>query len=262
MPAHARQYWRQIWSFTEFDQNGKPLSNPAHDAGQHGTHVCGLISGQNAGIAPKSNLAVAAVLTTSTTTGFSGSLVQITAGLNWLLTNPFRNDLGVDVLNASLGGRGYNPYLCQILANARNSPGTGLVAAIGNSGLLGINNHGSPGNYDIMLGIGAVDNTDNVAPFSDWGTVPQSSGVSKPDLSAPGVAIVSSVPGGGYLSMSGTSMAAPIVAGAAALLIQQNPALSFNVPGLFGRVLSFLRPFSIPANQGRGGAGVLDLTNI
>jgi subtilisin family serine protease len=260
-PTHPEFAGKTV-HYAEFDQNGVQLGSQAHDAGQHGTHVCGLIGGQNAGIAPKASLAVAAVLTIPTPQGLSGSLVQITAGLDWLLTNAFRADPGVDVLSASLGASGYNPYLYQTLTNARNSPGTGLVAAIGNSGQYGINHHGSPGNYDIVLGVGAVDAADNVAPFSDWGTVPQCGGISKPDLSAPGVNVISSVPGGGYMSMSGTSMATPIVAGAAALLIQQNPAFSFNVPSLFGHILGLLRPLTIPANQARGGAGVLDLTNI
>jgi serine protease AprX len=251
--------------FMEFDQNGSPVGSKPRDAGDHGTRVCGLIAGQQAGLAPKADLAVACVLTIPTEQGLSGYLVQIAAGLNWLLTSQFRGaegDPGVEVVNASLGSPGYNNYLYQLLANARQSPGTGMIAAIGNAGRLGVNNHGSPGNYDIVLGIGAVDDQDDVAPFSDWGTVSQFAGLSKPDLSAPGVDVVSSVPGGGFMSMSGTSMASPIITGAAALLLQQNPALSFNVPGLFNRVLSLLRPFSSRVNQVRGGAGILDLTGI
>ena len=100
----------------------------------------------------------------------SGGLVQICARLKRALTNSFRTDPGVDVVSASLCSTGYNNYLYQSLANARISPGTGMIAAIGNNGANGINNHGSPGNYDIVLGIGAVDNVDSVAPFSDWGT--------------------------------------------------------------------------------------------
>jgi len=260
-PTHPEFAGKTI-HYCEFDGNGAPVNSTAHDAGQHGTHVCGIIAGKNAGIAPQASLAVAGVLNATPDGKFSGQLVQIAAGMHWLLSTAFRSDPGVDVMNASLGVPGYNSYFYATLAAARNSTGTGLVSAIGNNGLYGINNHTSPANYDIVMGVGAVDGADNVAPFSDWGTVPECGGITKPNLSAPGVSVVSSVPGGGYASMSGTSMASPMVAGAAALLAQKNPALSFNVPGLFAGLLGLLRPFASPTNQVRGGAGALDLTNI
>lgn len=248
--------------YQAFDPAGKPVPGAARDAAQHGTHVCGLICGKNSGIAPQASVAVAAVLLNPASGAPAGYFCQIAAGLNWLLTSKFRDDPGVDVLNASLGDAGFDSYLYKPLANARNGHGAAMIAAIGDDGYAGINNDASPGNYDIVLGIGAVDSDDAVAPFTDWGTVPQCGGVSKPDLCAPGVNIVSCVPGGNYASMSGTSMSAPIVTGAAALLIQQKPALSFNVQGLFERVRAVLRPFSDQTSNVRGGAGILDLTKI
>ena len=229
-----------------------------HDA--HGTHVCGLIAGRNAGVAPAADLAVAAVLTTPTAKGMVGFLAQIVKGLNWLTTTDFRGpdaDPGVDILNASLGAPGYNNYLYQALATDRLAKGTVLFGAIGNAGLQGKNHHGSPGNYDIVVGVGATDSHDQVAGFSDWGTVSQHGGIAKPDLCAPGVEILSAIPGG-YQSMSGTSMAAPIVTGAAALLLQRSPALSADAAKLTSAILSL----TTPVPDVRAGRGRLDLTGI
>ena len=261
--AHGEFLGKTVY-FEEFDRSGSPISGGvARDAGSHGTHVCGLVAGVNAGVAPSASLAVAAVLTIAGPTGMGGGLVQIASGLNWLLTHSFRgpnNDPGVDVLNASLGASGYNAYLYSPLSAARISPGTLLIAAIGNDGRFGVNHHGSPGNYDIVVGVGAHDPSNVVAPFSDWGTVPQHSGLAKPDLCAPGVDVWSSVPGGAYAALSGTSMASPIACGAAALCLQQNPAHALNVPALQARLLGLVAP--LPGQAARGGAGRLDLTSI
>lgn len=247
--------------FQEFDRLGKTVGSIAYDTSDHGTHVSALIAGRRAGVAPAADIAVAAVLTIPTTQGQAGTLVQISRGLNWLLTESFRGpdqDPGVDILNASLGGSGYDAYLYTALATARFATGDLLVGAIGNSGRKGRDHHGSPGNYDIVLGVGAVDRHDQAADFSDWGSVPQHGGKPKPDLSAPGVDVLSAVPGGGYASMSGTSMAAPIVTGAGALLIEQSPARAANASALEAAILALVRP---PAGP-RVGRGVLDLSGI
>jgi len=262
--AHPEFQGRKV-HFAEFDRQGTLLNRPPRDAGNHGTHVAGLIGGNQAGVAPACSLAMAAVLTIPTPYGLSGTLVQISKGLNWLLTHPFRGpqgDPGVDLVNASLGSSGYSGYLYAALANARFVPGTGMVAAIGNSWRDGINHHGSPGNYDIVCGIGAATSSGRIASFSDWGTVPQHSGLAKPDLAAPGQDVWSAVPGGKLEPMSGTSMASPVAAGAAALLLQQDPALGASVPALFSRLQQLVRPFTRASDRARGGAGHLDLTRI
>jgi subtilisin family serine protease len=248
--------------FAEFDANGTLVSRRPRDAGNHGTHVSGLAAGRTCGIAPDAELAVAAVLTQPDFRGrLGGFLVQIARGLDWLLTEEFRGgaaDPGCELVNASLGSSGYRDYLHKAVSDARRDLGTVMVAAIGNAGEQGVNNHGSPGNYDIVVGVGAVDRDDRPAVFSDWGNVPQHSGLAKPDLAAPGANVVSSVPGGGFAPMDGTSMASPIVAGACALLLQQNPELRTNAPGLVGSLLAL----TVPPSGPRTGRGRLSLTGI
>lgn len=252
-------------AFARFDMNGDIVGTVAEDTGDHGTHVSGIAAGVNVGVAPDADLAVAAVLTYLDDNGTNvGYFAQIAAGLNWLLSQPFDGageDPGVDVLNASLGGTGYRDYLYGRLATARTLTGTVLAASIGNAGRNGINQHGSPGNYDIVAGVGALDDNNAVASFSDWGTVSQHGGLAKPDLCAPGVGIWSSVPGGGYESMDGTSMASPVVAGALALLLQKYPDLDLDAPGLLERLYALVRPIS-GSTKRKGGRGSLDLTGI
>jgi serine protease AprX len=248
--------------FAEFDAVGRLLSTTMRDAGTHGTHVCGIIAGNTVGVAPKADLAVAAVLTIPGPKGLGGYFAQILGGINWLLTHPFTNDdddVGVDVMNASLGGVGYNSYYYSTLANARLTTGTVLSAAIGNSGPA-MNQHGSPGNYDIVIGVGAIDQSRNVANFSDWGVVSQFAGLRKPDLCAPGHPVWSSLPGQQYGWMSGTSMAAPVVTGALALLLEKTPGLSLNANGLVNQLYQMVAPLSGGTNLNRSGHGRLDLS--
>ncbi|MBX7211258.1 MAG: S8 family serine peptidase [Verrucomicrobiaceae bacterium] len=251
--------------YAEFDTAGKLVSKTARDFGEHGTHVCGLIAGKTVGVAPDAQLAVAAVLTVSTPKGLSGYLAQILGGMNWLLSTPFTGDEdnpGVDVMNASLGGVGYSAFYYQTLQNARAITGTLLAAAIGNNGRQGINHHGSPGNYDITVGVGAIDQNNDIASFSDWGTVAQHANRTKPDICAPGVAVTSSVPGNKYAQMSGTSMATPVTTGALALLLEQNPQLDVNASALETALYSHVSALTGAANTPRGGRGRLDLTHI
>jgi serine protease AprX len=269
--AHKEFSGKSI-NFAEFDTSGFLISTSPRDAGTHGTHVSALAAGRTCGVAPGAELSVAAVLTHTSPNGrLSGFLAQIIAGLNWLAhtnhSSPTISIAHCPIMNGSFGGNGYNPYLLSSLQTVRSTPASLFGAAIGNNGRLGVNRHGSPGNYDIVPGIGATDSNDEPAPFSDWG-VELTSGALKPDLSAPGVGVYSALPGNRYGLKSGTSMAAPIVAGAAALLIQQTPALARNPVGLLLRLLRLvdptpaLRPTALVSGYNRVGAGRLDLTGI
>lgn len=244
--------------FAEFDAAGRLISTNPRDAGDHGTHVSSIAAGSRAGVAPDADLAVAAVLTNRDLLGrMSGSLVQILNGFNWLVTTRFRETApGVDLVNASLGGGGFNTYLQKSVQTALQL-GVPLIAAIGNGGRGGPGRHGSPGNYPEVLGIGATDITDTVADFSDWGISPPPVGPEYPvpDLSAPGVEVYAAVPGGGFERKSGTSMATPVVTGVAARRMSANPGLVGHPAALFTDLRSRLAPYTRNSLGNQGGAG-------
>ena len=114
------------------------------------------------------------------------------------------------------------------------------VFASGNSGP-GAGTAGTPGNFPIVIGVGATNASDNIANFSSRGPAPNQSpwndpqywprddwNLIKPNISAPGEGVTSSVPGGGFETWDGTSMATPHVAGVIALMLSMNPALDFE----------------------------------
>jgi subtilisin family serine protease len=215
----------KVESWAEFDSLGQVVNSQPHDSDEHGTHCAGILvggkeSGRHIGMAPEAKLAVALVLDGNT----GGTDAQVLAGLEWLVEQK------VDVISMSLGGLVMDPetpptYTEAILTCME--AGIPVVAAIGNEGQ---QTTGSPGNDLFALSVGATDHLDRVAGFSGGRThilrksdyiEPQHLPLaySKPDLSAPGVAIFSSVPGDTWKAFNGTSMAAPHVAGAIALLL-------------------------------------------
>jgi subtilisin len=119
----------------------------------------------------------------------------------------------------SLGLRGYTPAF-EVLMAALRSANVLPIIAVGNEFA---NTSRSPGNYDNVLSIGAIGEDDKVADFSGSQRFNRTTDPLVPDLVAPGVDVLSCVPGGRYGKMSGTSMATPHVAGLAALLLQARP---------------------------------------
>lgn len=244
--------------FAHFDRDGNQIDAAPKDFGYHGTHVAGLIAGRNAGVAPDAVLAVAAVLTEKR--GHACHHAAILAGLDWLIKTDFLDtpdEPGCSVINSSLQIKGFNNFLYNFLATAGVAPGSLLIAAAGNFGWVNPGQPTTPGNYDIVVGVGATDADDRVALFSQWGVVKESGGVAKPDLCAPGVDIWSSSPSGGYNKMSGTSMASPLACGAAALLLQQQPALARDARRLKEALLRHTLP--LPAEGPKAGRGRLQL---
>lgn len=132
----------------------------------------------------------------------------------------FGIEQGARIMSASWGGPGSSEGLQAAIERARQA-GILFVAAAGNEGVNADINPSYPAAYpgDNILSVAAVDADGELAWFSNYGAATV-------DLAAPGVNIVSTVPGG-YSDMSGTSMATPLVAGAAALALCRNPDLTF-----------------------------------
>ncbi|GAA3907712.1 S8 family serine peptidase [Streptomyces lacrimifluminis] len=203
------------------------------DKSGHGTHVASTVAGTGAraggtykGVAPGAKILNGKVLDDG---GF-GSDSGIIAGMEWAVAQ------GADVVNLSLGGEdmpGIDPLEETVNRLSAESDALFVISA-GNSGEAGESTVGSPGSADAALTVGAVDKSDQLADFSSRGPRVGDSGV-KPDLTAPGVDITAASAAGsnlsevypsdipGYLTISGTSMASPHVAGAAAILAQQHP---------------------------------------
>ncbi|CAM5481777.1 hypothetical protein SVIOM74S_06653 [Streptomyces violarus] len=226
----------------------------------HGTHVASIAAGTGAksggkykGVAPGAKIINGKVLDDS---GF-GSDSEVLAGIEWAAAE------GADVINMSLGG-GDTPAIDPLEAAVNKlSEEKGVLFAIaaGNEGDFGEQTIGSPGSAAAALTVGAVDDKDVLADFSSRG--PGLDGALKPDVTAPGVDITAaSAPGNqiaqevgenpaGYMSISGTSMATPHVAGAAALLKQQHP--EWKYPELKGALTGSTKGGKYtPFEQGSG----------
>lgn len=226
----------------------------------HGTHVASIAAGTGAksggkykGVAPGAKIINGKVLDDG---GF-GSDSEVLAGIEWAAAE------GADVVNMSLGG-GDTPAIDPLEAAVNKlSEEKGILFAIaaGNEGDFGDQTIGSPGSAAAALTVGAVDDKDVLADFSSRG--PGMDGALKPDVTAPGVDITAaSAPGNqiaaevgekpaGYMTISGTSMATPHVAGAAALLKQQHP--EWKYPELKGALTGSTKGGKYtPFQQGSG----------
>ncbi|CRK55890.1 peptidase S8 and S53, subtilisin, kexin, sedolisin [Alloactinosynnema sp. L-07] len=200
-------------------------SADAVDRVGHGTHVGSIIAGGGAkyrGVADGARLLDGKVLNDQ---GY-GLDSWIIAGMEWAV------EQGADIVNLSLGGED-TPDIDPVEAALNRlsaEHGTLFVVAAGNSGP-SASSVGSPGSADAALTVGSVERDDSVSFFSSRGPRIGDSAV-KPDVTAPGSEIAAAkaaegVIGNpvepGYVALSGTSMATPHVAGAAALLAQKNP---------------------------------------
>ncbi|MFC4608414.1 S8 family serine peptidase [Streptomyces maoxianensis] len=202
-----------------------------NDAFGHGTHVASTVSGTGAasagtrrGVAPHADLLIGKVLGDD---GF-GTESSVIDGMEWAASQD------VKVVNMSLGSDAPTDgtdSMSHAVNTLTASTDTLFVVAAGNAGQNGLSTIGSPGAADAALTVGAVDRDDSLAPFSSRG--PRlGDAAAKPDVTAPGVGIVAARGSGttmgspvdaNYTAASGTSMATPHVAGAAALLAQQHP---------------------------------------
>jgi subtilisin len=203
-------------------------TSSANDDNGHGTHVAGIAAAKDnsigvAGVAPGAKLWAVKVLDSSG----SGSISNIIKGIEYVT----RNYLYIDIVNMSLGCECTSSSLNTAITNSVKAGITYVVAA-GNNGKNAASF--SPANHPSVIAVSAIADSDGkcggkgiptsygaddrFASFSNYGSVV--------DMAAPGVSIYSTYKGGTYATLSGTSMAAPHVAGAAALYDATHPGAS------------------------------------
>lgn len=224
-PNHADLKGKVVlWK--DFTSNPK---NEPYDDNKHGTHCAGTIAGGAAsgtaiGVAPEASLVIAKFLDGGGSGTWEGALSSMqwladpdgnpnTADAPHLISNswggsaPDADEDPADNLLCVAVGNWVKVGILPVFANGNAGPSSGSV--------------GLPGGCPNAMGVGATDKNDKIANFSSRGPAIWKTGsFVKPEVSAPGKDIISSVPGGGYASLSGTSMATPHVAGMAALVFQ------------------------------------------
>ncbi len=201
------------WDFVNGD-------NDPFDDNDHGTHVSGTIAavGNNGiGVAGVNWSARIMPLKFLSARG-SGSTADAISALDYAVM------MGARISNNSWGGGSFSQALYDSIAAAQTA-GHLFVAAAGNDGANTDTTPSYPAGYDLdnIISVAATDDNDALAGFSNFGAVTV-------DLGAPGVNILSTTPANTYSSFSGTSMATPHVAGAAALVLAEDPSL--DVVGL------------------------------
>lgn len=215
---------------------------PEHREGDdHGVHVAGIAAAQT-----NNGIGVASI-------GFNSRYLPVKTGEGSSITHGYEGivyaaDRGADIINCSWGGFSPSAFALDVVTYASINRDALVIAAAGNNGQ---NTPFYPAAYEHVLAVGSVSNDGTPSSFSNHGYWV--------DVSAPGQSILSTVPTG-YKTISGTSMASPVVAGAAALVKAQFPNIS---PGqLTARLKSSASPLN-NLNPGdpmynRMGAGVVN----
>jgi predicted CXXCH cytochrome family protein len=209
--------------------NTVSASNDVRDDNGHGTHVAGIVAAQGNNEEGMAGMAwgVRVLPVKAVDQNGIGTYMQVAEGIIYAA------DHGARIINLSLGSEAYS-WTLNYAVNYAMARGALVIAATGDSGAVGVN---YPAAYPGVLGVGATDTSNQLASFSTTGNAV--------DLAAPGAIIYSAFPGGSYTRMSGTSMSAAHVSGAAALLaslpqfttanqIQEallNTALDLGAPG-------------------------------
>ena len=222
----------------------------AQDGQGHGTHVAGTAvglrlprAGRNApryGVAPDADLFVGKVLGDNG----SGREGDILAGILWALENE------CEIISMSLGRRpipGDATGDYDRVGRIAMQQGSLIIAAAGNESNRSFGRIapvGAPANARSVLAVAALDEGLNVADFSNGGLEADGGAI---DIAAPGVDVFSAIPGGDYASFAGTSMAAPHVAGVAALLAQSDASLRGQA--LWDALTSSARRLELPARD-------------
>jgi subtilisin family serine protease len=209
------------------------VDGKSNQAFGHGTMVAGIV----ARVAPETKILPVRVLNADG----SGSLFDVVRGLRWAVAN------GAQVVNLSFGTLESSGILRQAINDARHA-GVIVVASAGNAGQ---DVRDYPAGFSETISVAAVDPNDAKASYSNFG--------SHVRLSAPGTGIISTFPNSRFAAWSGTSFAAPFVAGVAALVRAAHPGAD---PDKIGDALEkTARPLDGIANsgyQGRLGKGIVD----
>jgi subtilisin family serine protease len=197
--------------------------NPMDDHG-HGTHCAGTISGRgNNGVGVVGVTWNTKIMAVKFLGSGGGSSMDAVESIQYV-TNMKRRGVNIRLSNNSWGGSGYDPFIYNAIQDSRNE-GLLFVAAAGNSGLNIDTNSFLPAGYNLdnIISVAAINNSGNLTSWSNYGAA-------NVDVAAPGNGIVSTYLSwsGSYYTMSGTSMAAPHVSGALALLVAYNPSLSWT----------------------------------
>jgi serine protease AprX len=255
-------------------------SGTAADGYGHGTHIAGIIAGNGAasggshiGMAPKANIINVRV---SDEHG-AATASDVVLGLQWILFNKSRYN--IRVVNISINSSVEQSYNVDPMDAAVEVLWLNRIVVVVSAGNNGSATLFPPANDPFVITVGATNDggsagisDDTLAGFSAYGTTPD--GFSKPDLVAPGTNIVSisagpnstlalahpgNAVGSGYFRMSGTSMAAPVVAGTVALLLQDEPTLTPDQVKYRLKATAVNDTTRWPAySQARAGAGYLN----
>ena len=221
------------------------VSNPndTTDCNGHGTHVAGTAAGQTFGVAPGATIVPVKVLDCFG----SGTLAGVVAGIDWMVAH---HQAGVPaVANMSLGGSSsvaLNSAVARAVAD-----GITVVVAAGNSAMNACS--ASPASEPLAVTVGATDRFDSRAPYSNYGTCV--------DVFAPGSGVLSAGIDdvNDEATLSGTSMASPHVAGAAALLLESVPSLA---PADVARLLTSSATRDVITDAGTGSPNLLLYTGV
>jgi serine protease AprX len=249
-----------MWTDANYPHHGwnfESNNNDPMDVSGHGTHTSGTVAGDGTGgtqtgVAPDAQIMVCRVRTQVDTVAEN----QMWAALQFVVSPPLSPSHGADLYTMSLGWRiSWGPHQAtwRTTADNVNAAGVSQIVAAGNERGISIPNAcRCPGNVPPpwwnpentgvgtlsgVVSIGATDASDVIADFSSpgpvtWSSVPPFSdypyppGLTRPDVSAPGVDVKSCSYTGGYALMSGTSMATPHTAGTVCLMLSKNPNLS------------------------------------
>jgi subtilisin family serine protease len=253
-------------TFTPPSPAWKYASSPFDPTGSfHATHVAGIAAGVHgvqvggntlSGVAPNAYIGNYKALTIPTPGfGLDGNSAEIAAAIEAAVAD------GMDVINLSLGEPEVEPSRDLVVKALEGAAAAGVVpvVAAGNDfDEFGFGSVSSPANAPDAITVAAVDSRNAIADFSSAGPTPLSLQM-KPDVAAPGVDVISSLPasqGGLFGTLSGTSMAAPVVSAAAALLKERHP--TWTVAEIKSALEQTGDPVAGVTVQ-RDGGGVIDL---